>query len=166
MQASQTLTPIDPTQQLNASTRTLTITLTPENAEALKDYEFWTGKSPEDILNMAFPEFMEYRGESDLWDIAYDPRSRAAAFKRNNLNAKQIARWNAGINGKIEEDRKEHERHTLKLARKMSPEMRERFFRHTSPEEKARYYAKLASSDNRKHRIDDIRARALGVKLD
>src|SRR5262249_45764148 len=154
------------TSRKTALTRTLTVTFTPENTEALKDYEFWTGKSPEDILNTVFREFMEMSGEDHLWDIANDRKKQAAAFKRNNLSKEQINRWNPSLDASLEKLRKENERKNLKVARKMSPEDRESFFRSTPPEEKARYYAKLAISDNRQHRIDNIRARALGIRLD
>jgi hypothetical protein len=52
--------------------RTLTITLNAENSAALKDYEFWTGESAEQIINLAFEEFMETFGEITVWDIARD----------------------------------------------------------------------------------------------
>jgi len=80
---------------------TLTITLTPENSEAMKDYQLWTGESPETILNEGFAEHMEMTGEGILWDVARDPKKRAAAFKRNNLSATAIAAWNKSLDAEF-----------------------------------------------------------------
>ena len=86
-----------------AATLTLTITLTAENSETLLDYEFWTGLSPERILNRALADHMELGyGSSLLDEIARDPGRRAVAFRRNNMSNEQIAQWNASAAAELE----------------------------------------------------------------
>jgi hypothetical protein len=87
--------------------RTIELTLTAENTEALADYEFWTGKSAQHILRIAFLEWMECLGKDHLWDIARDPKLRAKAFARNKLNAKSIASCNASLDATFDHLRKE-----------------------------------------------------------
>ena len=121
-------------------TKTITFTLTPENAEALKDYMFWTGVSEELALNHAFQEFMEARGEDELWDIARLPKRRAAAFRRNKLSKKQIASWNRSLNATFE---------------KLAEEGRQ---------QNAKLYS--ASFQGRVSKDDAFRAKSLGIILD
>lgn len=98
------------------ATLTLTITLTPENSESLLDYEFWTGLSAERILNRALADHMELGyGSSLLEEIALDPKRRTAAFRRNHLNQKQIAKWNAAAAAEFEKQRRENEEHNRRI---------------------------------------------------
>jgi hypothetical protein len=123
------------------------LTLTQENAEALKDYGYWTGADAESILNRAFAEYMELVGEEYLWDIARDPKKRAEAFQRNKMSEKKIARCNASLDGTFAKSRAETKRQNAQILK---------------AKRDSAYHAFGALITSH----DQIRAKSLGILLD
>jgi hypothetical protein len=95
----------------------VTITLTPKDAEFLRDHTFWTRESPEQLLARLCAAYTEPngKGEDHLWDIARDPMTRAVAFKRNKLSTSKTASLNQSLDATFEKLRRTWERETGKV---------------------------------------------------
>jgi hypothetical protein len=89
---------------------TITVTISPENMEALKDYRFWTGASDSTAMNSAIAKFMESIGEIIMWDIARNPAKGQAAFERNNLTPDEQMSFSRKLDEDIEKSRRASQR--------------------------------------------------------
>jgi arsenate reductase-like glutaredoxin family protein len=162
---------------------TLTITLSPEDAEFLKEHAFWTADSPEACVKRLLAEYRQPDGDGETlwWDIARDAKKRAAAFKRNNLSASEIKSWNKSLDETFDNIRRESDRANVKLLKKMSTEQAKAFLRNTPSVQAKRLLLQSGHDPSCLNRskakespkafadiitlTDEIRARALGVKL-
>jgi hypothetical protein len=115
---------------------TLTITLSHEDAEFLKEHTFWTGESPETCIKQIFAEYRQPdgTGEDLWWDIARDPKRRAAAFKRNKLSEKESVSLNESLDATFARLQKESDDENVKRLKKMGAERARQFLRNASPE--------------------------------
>jgi hypothetical protein len=120
-----------------AQTLAITITLTPKEAVFLNDHIFWTGESPEQLLNKLYAAYAEPNGEGEdrLWDIARDPKRRAAALKRHNLSASKIAALNKSLDATFQKLRSVWERETVKSLKRIPPQKRKDYLRNVPPED-------------------------------
>lgn len=91
------------------------ITLTTADSEAMADYLFWTGFSIEQAVNRAVENFMEIRGEAEMWKVAAEPKKRIAAFKRNGYTPEKIATSNAAVEEDLVERHAKWERDNAKF---------------------------------------------------
>jgi hypothetical protein len=125
----------------------ITITLSPQHAEYLKDHTFWTGESPEQLLRRLYATYTKPSGEGEdyLWGIARSPQKRAAAFKRNKLRPKEIASLNQTLNAAILQLRQVWERETVKALKRMPVHKRPAFLRNMPPDDVARFLTLAAS---------------------
>jgi hypothetical protein len=119
----------------------ITISLSPTEAEFVRDHTFWTGESPEQLLIRLCVNYAKPDGEGAdrLWEIARNPRKRAAAFKRNSLEPDEIASLNQTLDAAFEKLRQVWERETVKSLKRMPAQNRAAFLCNLAPEEAARF---------------------------
>jgi hypothetical protein len=115
----------------------ITISITPKDADFLRDHTFWMGESPEQLVSRLYANYAKPDGEGEdrLWDIARDPERRAVAFKRNNLSASKIASLNRSLDATFEKLRQVWEHETVKSLKRLPPQKRGDFLRNVPPED-------------------------------
>lgn len=125
----------------------ITITLTSKKLSFLKDHTFWTGESPEQLLNRLFAAYADPNGEGEgcLWDIARDPKKRTAALTGHNLSASKIAALNQSLDATFQKLRRVWERETVKSFKRIHPHKRNDYLRNVPPEDLERLLILAAS---------------------
>jgi len=125
----------------------ITITLTPKEAEFLKDHAFWTGESPEQLLNRLYAAYAQPNGEGEdrLWEIARDPKRRAAALKQHKLSDSKIAALNQDLDATFQKLRRVWERETVKSLKRIPPQKRKDYLRNVPPKDVAKLLILAAS---------------------